>query len=361
MDILTLVEFVLFFGVMLFIHEFGHYITAKLLGIRVDEFGFGFPPRLVKIGQFKETEITLNWIPFGAFVRLSGENDPEVPGGFGSAAPWKRIAVLLGGPLMNLAAGVILFMVLFGRLGMSDTSKVLVSVVEPGSPAESAGLQVGDLITAINGSAIDNTQALIDEVKLHLGQEITLGIQRGDQQIEASATPRENPPEGQGALGIAMTNPVIPIPWYQTVPMAFQATFEQIKLTLEMPAKLIRGEVSGADARVVGPVGMYSMFSYAREEDESAATAASGAPVNTSNLMTMQLMIVISIALGLTNLLPIPALDGGRILFTLPELIFRKRIPPQYENAVNTIGFLALLVLMFFVTAQDIINPINLH
>ncbi len=360
MDILTLVEFILFFGLMLFIHEFGHYFVAKVLGIKVDEFGFGFPPRLAKIGKYKETEITLNWIPFGAFVRLSGENDAEVEGGFSSASPLKRIAVLLGGPVMNLAAGVILFMVLFSQLGIADTSKVVISVVENGSPAEVAGLQVGDLITEINQTPVTSSETLIAMVKENIGKEITLNIQRGDSQLEAAAIPRENPPEGQGALGIGMTNPVAKTKWYQAVPLAFQATYQQIKLTLEMPGKLIRGEVSGEDARVVGPVGMYSMFSQARQEDESAATTAASSDVNTSNLMTLQLMIAVAIALGLTNLLPIPALDGGRILFTLPELIFRRRIPPQYENAVNTIGFLALLVLMFFVTAQDIINPINL-
>jgi regulator of sigma E protease len=127
-------------------------------------------------------------------------------------------------------------------------------------------------------------------------------------------------------------------------------------MILEMPGRLIRGEVSGEQARVVGPVGIYSMFSQAREMDEE--NAASADPFERT--LTLRLMTVITIALGLTNLFPIPALDGGRILFILPEVITRRRIPPQYENLVHLIGFVALILLMFYITAQDILNPIQL-
>lgn len=358
MNLVTLLEFVLFFGLMLFLHEFGHYILAKLFRINVDEFGFGFPPRLAKIGRLKETDITVNWIPFGAFVRLSGENDPAVPGGFGNAKPLKRVAVLLGGPIMNLLTGVILFAVLFGQVGIPDASKVVISQVDDNSPAQTAGLQDGDLITEINGVKIQNSDSLIALVQKNLGKDIEIGILRGEETLTVHAIPRTDPPEGQGALGIGMTNPIGKASWSQTIPLAFQATYEQIKLTLQMPGMLIRGEVSGEDARVVGPVGMYSMFSQARQQDETSSSSSS--TTSSSSLMTLQLMIAISIALGLTNLLPIPALDGGRIFFMLPELLFNKPIPAKYENLVNTIGFVALLALMFFVTAQDIINPIKL-
>lgn len=358
MNLVTLLEFVLFFGVILFLHEFGHYILAKLFRINVEEFGFGFPPRLAKIGRLKETDITLNWIPFGAFVRMSGENDPAVPGGFGSANPFKRLAVLLGGPIMNLLTGVILFAVLFGQVGIPDISKVVINLVSDNSPAQMAGLQTGDQITEINKITIENSDSLITLVQQNLGKEIEIGVLRDNQPLLVRAVPRVDPPAGQGALGIEMTNPITKASWSQTVPLAFRATYEQIKLTFQMPGKLIRGEVSGEDARVVGPVGMYSMFSQARQQDE---TSTPSSPTSGGNgLMTLQLIIAISIALGITNLLPIPALDGGRIFFMLPELFFKKPIPAKYENLANTIGFVALLALMFFVTAQDIINPIKL-
>jgi regulator of sigma E protease len=355
-NIVTLLEFILFFGLMLFIHEFGHFIVAKILGIKVDEFGFGFPPRIVKLFKVKETEVTLNWIPFGAFVRLSGETDPSVPGGFGQAKPLARIAVLLAGPFMNLLAGVILFVFLFTNVGVPDTSKVLVTLVEPDSPAAQSGLQVGDIITQVNQTPITNSDALINIVQDNKGNQITIDVQRGNQTLTVDTVPRVNPPAGQGALGIGMSNPIVTKPWIDTIPIAFQATYDQINLTLQMPGKLIRGEITGDQARVVGPVGMYSMFSQAVQSDESAPAGAS--PAN--HLLTLQLMIAVTIALGLTNLLPIPALDGGRILFVLPELVVHRRVPAKYENLVHMIGFIALLVLMFFVTAQDIINPIKL-
>ena len=363
MNIVTLIEFILFFGVMLFIHEFGHFIVAKLLGIKVEEFGFGYPPRLLKIGHFKETEITLNWIPFGAFVKLSGETDPEVAGGFGQASPLARIAVLLAGPFMNLLAGVVLFVVLFANIGVPDASKVVITQVNTNSPAEQAGLQVGDMITKVNQVSIDSSDTLVSIIQQNKGKQVDIQVDRNNQTIDITTTPRVNPPEGEGALGIAMSNPIVQRPFIDTIPLALASTYDQIKLTLQMPGKLIRGEISGADARVVGPVGMYTMFSQARQSDETPTSGTGGSATGgttASHLLTLQLMIAVTIALGLTNLLPIPALDGGRILFILPELIVHKRIPAKYENLVHMIGFAALLVLMFVVTAQDILNPIKL-
>lgn len=356
MNVLTLLEFVLFFGVMLFVHELGHYLVAKLFKIRVEEFGFGFPPRLVKLFQFRETTFSLNWIPFGAFVRLSGENDPSVPDGFGSAKPLARIAVLLGGPLANLLLGVILFSVMFTQTGVPDSRKVMIATVEQQSPASQAGMAVGDVIVRINQTPVTSMGQLIQIVQENKGKSVEILLQRGDEQVSTSVVPRVDPPPGQGALGISMTNPITRASWLQTIPLSASATLEQARLILEMPGRLIRGEVQGEEARVVGPVGIYTMFSQAREIDEE--NAASADPFNRT--LTLRLMTIITIALGLTNLFPIPALDGGRILFILPELITRRRIPPQYENIVHLVGFVALIILMFYITAQDIINPIRL-
>lgn len=355
-DPTTLLLFILFFGFMLFLHEFGHYLFAKLFNINVDEFGFGFPPRLAKLFKIKETDFTLNWIPFGAFVRLSGENDPEVPGGFGNAKAWKRIIVLLGGPLMNLLTGVLLFTLLFNQIGVPDYTKVLIASVAINSPAQQAGIQPGDLIVQLNQTAIDGDETLVQLIQDNKGKEIELVLQRGEEQVVVRAIPRVNPPPNEGALGVGLSTPMVPVPWLNTIPISVQSTIDQCVAILKMPGMLIRGEVSKEESRVVGVVGIYSMFSQARERD--VENQGSENPFATT--MTLRLLILISIALGLTNLFPIPALDGGRILFILPELLFRKRIPPKYENLVHLIGFITLIALMFYITANDIINPVKL-
>jgi regulator of sigma E protease len=194
---------------------------------------------------------------------------------------------------------------------------------------------------------------LIQENK---GKEIEMVLQRGDQKLTVRAVPRVNPPPGEGALGVGLTTPMVPVPWIKTIPISVKATIDQSVAILQMPGMLIRGEVPKEQARVVGVVGIYSMFSQARERD--VENQASTDPFEKT--FTLRLLILISIALGLTNLFPIPALDGGRILFILPELLFRKRIPPRYENLVHLIGFVTLIALMFYITAMDIINPVRL-
>ncbi|HEY4693398.1 MAG TPA: M50 family metallopeptidase [Bellilinea sp.] len=356
MNFTNLLLFILFFGAMMFLHELGHYLVAKLFKIKVEEFGFGFPPRLVKLFKFQETEFSLNWIPFGAFVRLSGENDPNVEGGFGNAKPWVRIAVLLGGPLMNLATGVVLFSLIFNQVGVPDYNKVLISAVSEASPAETAGLLPGDIVVSVNQLPVESTDELSALIQANKGSEIEIVVLRDGETVVTRATPRVNPPPNEGSLGIAMTNPLVKTSWVNTVPLSFQATYAQAREIFEMPGRLIRNEIPKEQSRVVGPVGIYTMFSQARDMDQQ--NAGSGDPFATT--FTLRLMAVITVAIGLTNLFPIPAVDGGRIIFIIPELLFRKRIPPKYENLVHMIGFVALILLMFYITAQDIFNPIQL-
>jgi regulator of sigma E protease len=356
--IINIVEFVLALGVLAFLHELGHFVISKLCKIDVEEFGFGFPPRLVKLFTLGGTDFTLNWIPFGAFVRPKGENDPEVPGGLASANPWARLAVLFGGPVMNLLTGVLLFTMVFTRTGAPDTKTVQVIEATAGSPAATAGLAAGDVITAIDGSPITSTQMLSNLVHDKLGQQITLTYQRNNQTHQVTLVPRTQPPAGQGPLGITMSNPIVPITWYQAVPFAAYFTYEQAHQLILLPGRLIQGQVSPQQSRLVGPVGMFDIYAQARTRDEQSSTAAGGAQPPAVN--TLFLIATISVALGLTNLLPIPALDGGRIIFVLPEILIHKRVPPQYENMVHLIGFAALILIMVYVTTQDIMNPIVL-
>jgi regulator of sigma E protease len=355
--LISILEFIIALGILAFLHELGHYLTSRMFKIEVEEFGFGLPPRALKMFRLWGTDFTLNWIPFGAFVRPKGENDPDIPGGLGAAKAWKRLVVLFGGPVMNLLTGVLIASIVVFKMGVPDTKTVLIASINEGSPAQTSGLQVGDTILSVNGTSIDSTEKIRSIVEKNLGQEVVVTVKRGQTTTDLKIIPRANPPTGQGAMGITMGNPNLPITLIEAVPYGFQVTGQVINQMISLPGQIIRGQVASDQSRVVGPVGMYGMFAQARTLDEAAtsSTAASNPAVN-----TLWFLAVISIALGFTNLLPIPALDGGRILFILPEILFRKRVPPRYENMVHAIGLMLLLVFMVYVTAQDILNPIVL-
>ena len=352
---MRILEFILVFGVLLFVHEFGHFIFAKLFKIDVEEFGFGFPPRLLKIGKFRETDITLNWIPFGAFVRLSGENDPEVPGGFGQSSILARFMTLIGGPLFNLILGIILFTVIFMRIGIPDQNSVQVYSVSPGSPAESSGILAGDIVLKVDDVKITSDTQLADEIKMKRGQEISLLLKsaNGEERV-VNSVPRMEAPPNEGYLGITIVTPYRPATWYESIPYALQSTGNYAYQLLALPGRLIQGTISAQEARPVGPVGIYSIYSQARDRD--VTNAASANPQDQLN--TLIVLAIISVALGFTNLLPIPALDGGRLILLLPEIFLRRRVPPKFENMINMVGFVALLALMVIITTMDIVNPI---
>ncbi len=357
-SVVSILEFVIAFGLLLFIHELGHFLLSRIQKIEVEEFGFGFPPRLAKLFTWKGTEFTLNWIPFGAFVRPKGENDPAVAGGLAAANAWRRLWVLLGGPVFNILMGIALFTILFARIGGPDYKTVQIIEVNTGSPAASAGLREGDILRKVNTLEISSTERVIEVVRENLGREISLTVERQQELMEMTIVPRLNPPPNEGALGIVMNNPIVPLTLPQAVPLAFRAAYQQTAALISLPGNLIRGQIAPEEARMVGPVGMYDMYSQLRSRDMEAAGSASDDA--TANLNRLTLLAIISIAVGLTNLLPIPALDGGRILFLIPELFLGRRVSPKYENAVHAIGFTVLIILMFYVTTQDITNRITL-
>ena len=355
----TLVQFMIVLGFLLFFHEFGHFIVSRLFKIEVEEFGFGLPPRLVKLGKWGNTDVTLNMIPFGAFVRPKGENDPSVAGGMAAAKPVVRLAVLLGGPFMNILIGIIILGVMFMAIGKPNPSIVEIMDVAANSPAQQAGIHVGDLILQVNQDKIDSTEKLQKDIQANLGKEITITYQRKDQTTTISVTPRLNPPQGQGALGIALGNAYQPISLGAAWVSAVTTAADQAQQFVLLPVHLIEGTIAPDQARLVGPVGIFNIYSQASQldaQDASASPVTQGLPI-----FRMSFVAAITIALGLTNLLPVPALDGGRIILLLPEFILRRRIPVQYENMVNMVGFAALLLLMVYITLQDVINPVIPH
>jgi len=354
--LLRILEFVLSLGVLIVLHELGHYLISRLFKIEVLEFGLGLPPRMLRMFKLGGTDFTLNWIPFGAFVLPKGENDPTVPGGMASAAPLKRLMVLLGGPLMNILTAVLLFAVIYARVGVPDLGKVLVASISADTPAQTAGMQAGDIFISADGQPIANAADLQAAVQTKLDQEMTFVLQRGSQQVTVSAVPRKDHPTDQGPLGVTLDVPYKSGTAGETVSLAMNMAVYQAKELVSLPVRLLKGTVSANQARFVGPVGMYNIYSQARQIDqENTGSTTPGATVN-----TLWLLANISIALGITNLLPLPALDGGRMLFVLPELILRKRVPAKYENMVHFVGFALLLLLMVVITAQDILNPIVL-
>lgn len=349
-----LIQFIFVFGLIVFVHEFGHFLIAKMVGVDVEEFGFGYPPRLVKLFTRKGTDFTLNWIPFGGFVRLKGETDDGEPGGMLAAPKWKRGLILVGGATMNFVLGILLLIFLYNVVNPVDTSKVLVMEVAPNSPAQMIGLQPGDIITKLGDEPIDSADAMVAATQKYLEQEVTLTYIRDGVEHTGVVIPRQNPPEGQGAIGFVMSHPEMELNFGQSIGMAFKTFWEQVRVTVSMPVNYLKGQFAPGEARVIGIKGIYDLFSNAAEIDQTNAEVTNEVlPITRLSLVSM-----LSIAIGITNLLPIPALDGGQIFFLLIEAITRKRIPTQVANAVNSAFFFLLILLMVFITVRDFVNPI---
>lgn len=353
--------------VLVFVHELGHFLAARYFKIHVEEFGIGFPPRVLGAVQDKDnrwrvftgqnvptpevlggprTIYSLNLFPIGGFVRPAGEDSPAISGGLASASKTARLVVLAAGSVFNLIFAVIVFTVGF-RLGWPD--RVTVAEVVAGSPAATAGLTPGDMFVTAGGDDIHYPQQISQLVYSRLGQPIQLTVLRGEQTVEVVVTPRTQWPEGEGPMGIAMGRALVTdYTWPQAIGRAFAEIGYQFQEMVLLPGRLLRGELPAAVARPIGIVGMNDLT---RAAVETAQEINQLFPI-------IQLIGLISVALGFTNLLPLPALDGGRILFVLIEAIRGRRIDPARESVVHLVGMVLLLTLMVVITYQDIVNPI---
>jgi regulator of sigma E protease len=348
-DVSRLLVFLVILSLMMFLHELGHFITARLSGITVQEFGFGLPPRLIGVRR-NGVVYSINWIPFGAFVKMLGEEDPTAPGSFASKPRWIRAVVLAAGSAMNFLLAVVAFSMVYliGVPRLAPDGAVQLSAIAPDSPALVAGLQAGDTIAGFDGQPT-NVQDFRDATQQNLDQPIALTVQRGNQQFSTTLTPRSNPPEGQGAIGvvlaandIARSNPI------QAVGLGLEQTLRAIGATFMIPKMLIEGAIAPQDARLIGLPGMARLTSEA--VDYSVETGF-WYPV-------FILTGLFSAGLAVANMLPIPALDGGRLFFVLLEAIRGRRVPPEREAAYHFVGIVVLLTLMVIISINDIASPL---
>src|SRR5262245_19292330 len=321
---MNILWFVPILSVMMFVHEFGHFITARMSGITVLEFGFGLPPRL---WGFKHNGViySINWIPFGAFVKMLGEEDPTAPGSFASKSRGIRAIVLAAGSAMNFLLAVLAFSLVYivGVPRLNPAGPVQLSAIAPNSPAEAAGLQPGDVVVAFDGQPA-GVQSFRELSQSHLDQPVHLTVRRADQTQEVVLTPRSAPPQGQGAIGvvldaneIARSNPI------QAVGQGLDQTLHAIGATFLIPKLLIEGAIAPGDARLIGLPGMARLTS---EAVDYAVDTGFWYPV-------FILTGLFSSGLSVANMLPIPALDGGRLFFVVLEWIRGRRVPPEREAA----------------------------
>ena len=343
------IESALIFGVMLVslvvAHEFAHFVTAKLFGVYVHEFGIGFPPRIWG-KHFGDTEYTVNWLPVGGFVRLMGEEDASDPRSLAAQPRWQRLIILSSGGIVNLILPIFLFAIAFTIPHEEGIGRAIVTSVVVGAPADQAGLLPGDVIYEIGGRDSRNLAAAGRLVRLQLGKEFDIVVQRGDDFLTLPVYARWAPPSGQGPTGISIgaqypfTETVSQPPW-ESIPNGLRATLDTVILARNEIISRFKGGSSDSGPALRGPVGL------AQATGEIAR--AGGAPP------LFELAALLSINLGVLNLLPLPMLDGGRIAFLLLEVVRRgKRVAPEREALVHLVGLVLFVLLFVFVTFGDI-------
>ena len=347
---ITLLIFILILGILVLVHEWGHFIAAKKSGLTVEEFGFGFPPRIFS-WKVNETLYSINLLPLGGFVKILGEDGGEInnPKSFSSKSAGIRSLIAAAGVTMNFMLGALLLIIGFyiglpqvlnkDNEAVAKNIQIQIIAISSNSPAEKANLKLGDSIE--NFKEISIFQDFISKNK---GKEVSLKIKRGEDYLEIKTVPRTNPPEGEGALGIALVKTgIVSYPWYQSVWLGIKSSFimtwEIVKGFFELIKNLLTaGKISQV---IAGPVGIAVLV---------------GQAINLGFIYLLQLVAVISLNLAVLNLIPFPALDGGRLLFLGIEKIKGSKVNPKIENAIHSIGLILLLALVILITYRDILK-----
>jgi len=352
--------FILSLLILIVLHEFGHFILAKKFGVKVEEFGIGYPPRLFgkKIG---ETILSINLLPLGGFVRIYGEEERKKDHrSFNQKPIWQRALIIFGGCFSFWLISAILLSVVMG-LGAPKAigdevnqnlvnPRVQIVAVAPDSPAKTAGLKAGDIIEILKA---DHRQISVDKVKqvqeftqANKGEKVTLAIRRGDEILEVDLVPRVSPPEGEGSMGIGLVRVVTEsYPWYKTPLKGIKATVNLTILVIQGWGRALKNFILGlpSGVQILGPV---------RTTEKAAEIGQLGLSY------FLQFIAMVSVYIGLFNLLPIPALDGGKLLFLGIEKIRGKPIPQKVEQRISGFFFVLLVALMIWIILKEIIQII---
>ena len=370
--LLTAVVFFIILSILVLIHELGHFTVARLIGVKVEEFGFGLPPRIFG-KKFRGILYSLNWLPIGGFVKLAGEDPPshEASGGkrrklkeyFFARSKKERAAILLAGVAMNfiLAVGITTYLLTQGV--QEPTGQVHIESVMPGSPAAKAGLKEKDVIQRIvyprnvlGGYSVSQevqlgpTEAkniiipkdLIDIVKAHAGESITLTVLRGTQTLSVTLIPRKEYPKGEGPTGIVISDlethvyPLRQAP-FMAVKINCQRAWAMLAGIGSLIGKLVQLKPVGSD--VAGPIGIAQV---------------TGQAVKFGWKAVLEFMSILSLNLAVLNILPIPALDGGRLAFVFLEKIIGKKVKPAFEQSTHQIGMIILFILIILISVNDV-------
>ena len=335
---MTIIAAIILFGIIVFIHELGHFLFAKKAGVKIHEFAIGMGPKIFST-QKGETKYSLRLLPLGGYVSMEGEDgESNDPNSFGAKTLLQRASIIFAGPCFNIILAALLLIPVFAYTGTPSDSNVIGKVLE-NTPAIEAGLEANDKIVEINGAKVSNWQDIVNNLQKETSQDkINIKVERDNTTKEFTITPEKNE-QGKYVIGIS---PVYEKSIIQAIPKALVATGDMIKQMLIFVGQLFTGTIPGGfENSVSGPVGVIGIVSDA-------------AKMGIFNLI--YIASVISLNLGVLNLLPIPALDGGRLLFLGIELIRGKKLDPNKEAMVNAAGLVLLMSFMLFVTYKDIIK-----
>lgn len=353
---MVLIIIIAFFSLisLIIIHELGHFLLAKRFGVKVEEFGIGYPPRLFgkKIG---ETIYSINLLPFGAFVKIYGQEERiEDPRSFTTKPFWQKVLIIAAGVISFWIVAAILLSIVMGigaptvvqdeeNLGLVDP-KIQITAIASNSPAGEAGLKPGDTIMGISGTDINKVKEVQRFTQAHKGEEIILTIQRGKEVFDVSLVPRVSPPENEGPMGVALARTALKsYPWYQAPIKGIVATGNLTLMIIKVWGitimNLFQGKGVPAGVEVRGIVGIFGLF---------IQVGAMGASY------FLQFIAMISVSLALINILPIPALDGGWLLFLVIEKLKRRPLNQKIVQNISLVFFFLLIALMIWVTIKDI-------
>jgi regulator of sigma E protease len=357
--LITVLIFLAILTILVLIHELGHYTVARIIGVRVDEFGLGLPPRAIG-KKIKNTIYSLNWLPIGGFVKLAGEDEEGLDENgkphniknkkqyFWARTKKERSAILIAGVTMNFLLAVVITAGLLIQGVKEPSGLVRIESITPNSPAEKAGLLPNDVIISISSGAtttkVKTSELLISTVAKHKGEAIQIQFTRNGQEKNLEIVPRKDVPEGQGPLGVVITD--LEMKKYSL----WEAPFAALKINLSRAWLMLVGIVTtlwklvtfqGVQADVAGPIGIAQVTGQAAKFGFRAL---------------LDFMSILSLNLAVLNILPIPALDGGRLAFVFAEKILGRKIKPAFEKQTHQIGMLILLFLVLLISIGDIMR-----